>query len=85
MFSSLGGGLPGLDFHRGVTHTYADNRTIFLCMYNVNKYINIYVWNYKELGSMGAFFYVAGRAFSTLCCASLFTYLYSEKGSGEGD
>lgn len=54
-------------------------------MYNVNKYINIYVWNYKELGSMGAFFYVAGRAFSTLCCASLFTYLYSEKGSGEGD
>lgn len=39
----------------------------------------------KQIGSIGAHLYVAGRAFSTLCCASLFTYLYSEKGSGKAD
>lgn len=40
---------------------------------------------YKQIGSIGAHLHVAGRAFSTLCCASLFTYLYSEKGSGKAD
>lgn len=54
-------------------------------LYRVCKYANISVHYYKQTGSIGAFLYVAGRTFSTLCCSSLFTHLHWDKGSGEAD
>lgn len=76
------GVLPGLGLHRSSDDLCSYFANIFI-LYRVCKYANIYVCNYKQIGSVGAYLYVGGKAFSTCCCASLFTYLYSDKGSGK--